>query len=94
RKTAVRYVNTALVATYWLMGRRIVEYEQRGNKRAEYGKMLLKKLTVDLMKRFGKGFSYVNLNLMSQFYLMYRSVIILQTLSEESITTPQTLSEI
>src|SRR3989338_9535362 len=37
RKTAVRYVNTALVATYWLMGRRIVEYEQQGKEGAEYG---------------------------------------------------------
>src|SRR3990170_5315618 len=37
RKTAVRYVNTALVATYWFMGRRIVEYEQKGKEGAEYG---------------------------------------------------------
>lgn len=41
RKTAARYVNTALVATYWLMGRRIVEYEQKGKESAEYGEMLL-----------------------------------------------------
>ena len=66
------------------MGRRIVEYEQRGNKRAEYGKQLLKKLAADLMKRFGKGFGYVNLNLMRQFYSTYQSQNILQTLSEES----------
>jgi len=41
RKTTVRYVNTVLVATYWLIGRRIVEYEQKGKERAEYGKELL-----------------------------------------------------
>ena len=84
RKAAVRYVNTALVATYWLMGRRIVEYEQKGKERAEYGETLLKKLSVDLTKRFGKGFGYVNLNLMRQFYLTYPPQKILQTVSEES----------
>ena len=84
RKVVVRYINTTLVATYWLIGRRIVEYEQKGKERAEYGETLLKKLSVDLTKRFGKGFGYVNLNLMRQFYLTYLPQQILQTLSEES----------
>jgi len=47
RRFAVRYVNTALVVTYWLMGRRIVEYEQKGKKRAEYGETTLRKLADD-----------------------------------------------
>jgi len=85
RKTAVRYVNTALATTYWLIGRRIVEYEQKGEKRAEYGETLLKRLAADLTKRFGKGFGYINLNLMRQFYLTYPPQKILQTVSEESI---------
>jgi len=85
RKTVVRYVNTALVATYWLMGRRIVEYEQKGKERAGYGGSLLKKLAIDLTKRFGKGFGYINLNLMRQFYLTYPPEKILQTVSKESI---------
>ena len=55
RNVAVRYVNTVLVATYWLMGRRIVEYEQKGKERAEYGKSLLKRISDDLTKQFGKG---------------------------------------
>jgi len=84
RKTAVRYVNTALVSTYWLIGRRIVEHEQKGKEKAEYGKALLSKLSTDLTKRFGKGFGYVNLNLMRQFYLTYPPQKILQTLPEES----------
>lgn len=84
RKAAVRYVNTALVATYWLIGRRVVEYEQKGRERARYGESLLKRLAVDLTKRFGKGFGYVNLNLMRQFYLTYPPQKILQTPSEES----------
>lgn len=94
RKTAVRYVNTALVTTYWFIGRRIVEYEQRGKEKAEYGKALLSKLAADLTKRFGKGFGYVNLNLMRQFYLTYPPQKILQTLSEESLKDKkwQTLS--
>ena len=54
RKTAVKYVNTALVATYWLIGRRIVEYEQKGKERAEYGEALLDKISkifhLDLVK--------------------------------------------
>ena len=83
RKAAVRYVNTALVATYWLIGRRIVEYEQKGKERAEYGKALLKRLSVDLTNHFGKGFGYINLNLMRQFYLTYPPQKILQTVSEE-----------
>lgn len=85
RRTAVRYVNTTLVATYWLVGRRIVEYEQKGKERAEYGETLLKKLSDDLTKRFGKGFGYVNLSLMRQFYLSYPPLKILQTVSEESL---------
>ncbi len=72
RKVAVQYVNTALVATYWLMGRRIVEYEQHGKERAEYGEALLKKLSLDLTNRFGKGFSFPQLKNIRQFYLAYK----------------------
>lgn len=84
RKTAVQYVNTALVVTYWLVGRRIVEYEQKGKERAEYGGELLKKISVDLTKRFSKGFGYINLNLMRQFFFAYPFKQILYTASEES----------
>jgi predicted nuclease of restriction endonuclease-like (RecB) superfamily len=82
RKVAVRYVNTALVATYWLMGRRIVEYEQRGKERAEYGKKLLQKLSRDLNKKFGRGFSPDNLEAMRRFYLSY-SIQISETVSRK-----------
>ena len=81
RKTAVRYVNTALVSTYWLIGRRIVEYEQKGEKRAEYGEALLERLSNDLLPRFDKGFSLRNLRNMRSFYLLFP---IRQTLSAES----------
>ena len=75
RRTAVRYVNIALVATYWLIGRRIVEYEQKGRRRAEYGEALLKKISVDLGPRFGKGFTERNLEHMRQFYLAYSQIL-------------------
>jgi predicted nuclease of restriction endonuclease-like (RecB) superfamily len=75
RKTAVRYVNTALVTTYWLIGRRIVEYEQKGKARAEYGKTLLKNISADLTPRFGKGFTERNLEHMRQFYLTYSEIL-------------------
>ena len=75
RKAAVRYVNTALVATYWLMGRRIVEYEQKGKERAEYGEALLKKISADLTPQFGKGFTERNLGHMRQFYISYQKIL-------------------
>ena len=74
RKTAVRYVNTALVATYWFMGRRIVEYEQKGKERAKYGEALLKKISTDLTTRLGKGFTERNLDYMRQFYFIYPEI--------------------
>jgi hypothetical protein len=86
RTAAVRYVNTALVATYWLMGRKIVEYEQKGKERAEYGKELLQKLSQDLNKRFGRGFSPDNLEAMRSFYLNY-PINISETVSRNSEIT-------
>ena len=74
RMAAVRYVNTALVATYWLMGRRIVEYEQKGKERAGYGEALLKSLSDDLTKQFGKGWGEPNLRAVRQFYLIYGDI--------------------
>ncbi|MCG2789012.1 MAG: DUF1016 N-terminal domain-containing protein [Actinomycetia bacterium] len=76
----VRYVNTVLVATYWLIGRRIVEHEQKGSKRAGYGGELLQKLSQDLNRRFGRGFSTDNLEAMRRFYLSY-PIEISETLS-------------
>lgn len=87
RKAAVRYVNTALVTTYWLIGRRIVEYEQKGKARAEYGEALMERISKDLSPRFGKGFSERNLELMRKLYLTYP---ISQTLSAESLSAEKT----
>lgn len=84
RKAAARYVNTALVATYWLIGWRIVKYEQKGEKRAEYGEALLKRLSVDLTKQLGKGWGEPNLRAIRQFYLIYQDIEKRYTLCSKS----------
>lgn len=84
RKAAVRYVNTTLVATYWLMGRRIVEYEQKGKERAEYGEALLSRISNDLIEKFGKGWGEPHLRAVRQFYLIYRDIKKRYTLCSKS----------
>ncbi len=69
RRASARTVNAFMTATYWELGRRIVEFEQGGEKRAGYGESLLKRLADDLTVRFGKGFGKSNLFLMRKFYL-------------------------
>lgn len=71
RKQVVHTVNTVMVATYWEIGRRIVEEEQNGNDRAEYGKYLIKNLAEALTVDFGKGFGETNLKYFRQFYLTF-----------------------
>lgn len=68
---AMQTVNTQLVQTYWRLGRHIVEFEQSGQIRAEYGKALLSQLAHDLGLRHGKGFSRSNLVYMRLFYIRY-----------------------
>jgi len=68
RRTAVRSVNVVLTSAYWQIGRRIVEYEQGGKQRAEYGRELLFRLGEDLTKQYGRGFSWRNLYQMRLFY--------------------------
>ena len=72
RNSAARSVNTIQVVTNFEIGRRIVEHEQQGEKRAEYGKALLKRLSAELTKEFGRGFSEDNLSNMRKFYVTYR----------------------
>lgn len=75
RRTAVRAIDTIQVLTNFEIGRRIVEHEQQGERRAEYGKKVLKKISEHLGNEFGKGFSLTNLKLMRQFYLLKKSQI-------------------
>jgi predicted nuclease of restriction endonuclease-like (RecB) superfamily len=71
RRSVARSINCIMTAAYWLIGRRIVEFEQNGKVRAEYGKKLLERLAGDLSAKFGRGFSYPNLNRFRQFYLTF-----------------------
>jgi hypothetical protein len=73
-----------MTATYWEIGRRIVEYEQGGKARAEDDASLLETLAHDLTDRFGRRFSYPNLNKFRQFYLAFPQSEILSTVSIES----------
>ncbi len=81
RETAARSVNAAMTAAYWLVGRRIVEFEQSGEDRAEYGAALIESLAQDLTGQFGRGFSRQNLQNMRLFYLSHPPDRIRQTLS-------------
>ena len=81
QKNVLRNVNHVMTNTYYLIGHRIVEEQQRGKKRADYGEKLIKELSYELQKQFGRGFSERNLEAMRQFYLTYQ---IPQTLSAES----------
>lgn len=78
RARVVQAVNNSMVQAYWEIGRRIFEEEQKGQKRAEYGKGLIASLSVALTEEFGKGFSTSNLANMRAFYSMFPNF---QTLS-------------
>jgi len=84
RRAAARSVNALMTASYWEIGRRIVEYEQGGKERAEYGSALIKRLSADLTARFGRGFGLFNLQQMRSFYLAWPSDKIYWTLSNKS----------
>jgi hypothetical protein len=84
RHSAARSVNALMTATYWEIGRRIVEFEQRGKQRAEYGQELLKRLAADLTAKFGRGFGVDNLELFRAFYLTFPPQEISETLSRKS----------
>ncbi|MDE0473496.1 MAG: PDDEXK nuclease domain-containing protein [Gammaproteobacteria bacterium] len=80
RRSAVRSVNAVMTAAYWLIGKHIVELEQGGRIRAEYGQETVERLATDLSARYGRGFSVRNIRLMRAFY---RSWPIVQTPSAE-----------
>ncbi len=81
RTQAARSVNALMTASYWETGRRIVEAEQQGKRRAGYGEQLIERLSIDLTAQFGRGFGVVNLSQMRKFYELWP---IFQTVSENS----------
>jgi predicted nuclease of restriction endonuclease-like (RecB) superfamily len=72
RRFALQTVNTTMIVAYWSIGKEIVEEEQRGKRRADYGEMLLERLSQSLQREFGKGYSVQNLQLIRKFYLVYK----------------------
>ena len=83
RSKAFAAVNYSLVERNWRIGQRIVEQEQNGASRAEYGKHVIEIASAALTKEFGKGFSETNITNFKKFYLKFKELAILQTVSEE-----------
>lgn len=79
RERAYSAVSQQMIETYWNIGRRIVEEEQQGKERAEYGERIIEKLSEQLTFRYGKGFSKRYLAYFRQFYLTISDIRILQT---------------
>lgn len=71
RENAIKAINTELVKANWEIGRNIVEFEQHGKEKAEYGSALLTSLAKDLKNKYGKGFSKSNIYLCRLFYIKY-----------------------
>ncbi|PZP91046.1 MAG: hypothetical protein DI587_36660 [Variovorax paradoxus] len=83
RHVAARNVNALMTASYWAVGRRIVEFEQGGQGRAAYGEELIKQLGADFSRQFGRGFGRRNLAKMRSFHLSWPTEQILQTVSAQ-----------
>ena len=88
RRASARAVNALMTATYWSIGRHIVEFELSGKRRADYGEELLVRMAADLTTRFGRGFSRQNLQQMRQFYGAFPFEQICQTPSGKLSTQP------
>ena len=84
RQQVLRTVNSTMVLTYFEIGRIIVEEEQKGKERADYGKQLLKGLAEQLISEFGKGFSVANLESMRKFYIIYTNSSLLNRILDIS----------
>lgn len=94
RSKAFAAVNYSLVERNWRIGKRIVEEEQNGEARAEYGKHIIEMASAALTEEFGKGFSETNIRTFRKFFLIFRNLEIQQTVSAESnLPKQQTLSD-
>ncbi|HXI73082.1 MAG TPA: PDDEXK nuclease domain-containing protein [Verrucomicrobiae bacterium] len=85
RRASARVVNTVMTATYWEIGRRIMEHEQAGQKRAGYGEEVVRRLAADLTKQYGRGFGFSQLKMMRQFYQTFPDVRAAKPLLPQSV---------
>jgi hypothetical protein len=76
RSSVSRSVNTAQVVANWRIGREIVEEEQRGKRKTEYGQRLIAELSTKLQKDYGVGYSATNLKLFREFFLAYPKLMV------------------
>lgn len=90
RKSAKTAVNLSMVYAYYEIGKKIIQEEQNGQERANYGMYLIKELSEYLTDQFGKGFSVTNLKQMRQFYLVYTNDQIGQKVSDQFANLPTT----
>ncbi len=81
RQKTYSAINSAMVEAYWSIGKRIFEEEQKGKKRAEYGKEVIKTLSIELTNEFGKGFSERNIRNFRKFFITFPEIEIWQTVS-------------
>lgn len=86
KRRAYQAADIYQVVSNWLVGQRIVEYEQNGHERAEYGKRIVELVSEALTAEFGKGYSIVNIKNFKKFYLTFRNFPIGQTASDQSET--------
>jgi predicted nuclease of restriction endonuclease-like (RecB) superfamily len=93
RSQVERTVNTTMVHAYWIVGREIVEVQQRGQARAGYGDELVRTLADRLSQQFGRGFSYSSVKRMKQFYLTFPKGSVLPSPDREKRSTPLSLFE-
>jgi predicted nuclease of restriction endonuclease-like (RecB) superfamily len=85
RRASARVVNSLMTATYWEVGRRIVQHEQAGRKRADYGDELVQRLSFDLTRKYGRGFGVVQVAVMRQFFLAFPHPGSFQSVIEKSV---------
>lgn len=83
RQKSYQAVNSAMVEAYWLIGKRIVEEEQNGKERADYGKEIIKNISEEMTREFGKGFSKRTIWEIRQFYTTFPDFSIVRTLSAQ-----------
>ena len=89
KQNVLRSIDTELLTTYWHIGKEIVEEEQKGFKRAEYGKAIIQQLSERLIKEFGKGYRKSTLNDMRKFYLTYKDSKIFHAMRGKSLPNTQ-----
>lgn len=92
-RNVYRAANSAMVAAYWEIGRLIVEDEQKGAVRADYGKQILKELSEKLTSEYGRGYSVTNLKYFRQFFLVFPELYEFNTLKSSELQIRQTVSD-